>query len=36
MKIIIKKYEEAFDRISGKVALGNSSRQTEFIQKIYK
>lgn len=36
MKTTIKKYEEAFDRISVKVAPGNSSRKTGFIQKIYK
>lgn len=28
MKIIIKKYEKAFERISIEVALGNSSRKT--------
>lgn len=36
MKIIIKKYEEAFDRIAVKVALGNAWRKTGFIQKLYK
>jgi len=36
MKIIIKKYEEVFDRISVKVTLANSWRKTGCIQKIYK
>lgn len=34
MKIIIKKYKEAFDRISVKVALGNSGRKNPFIKKF--
>lgn len=34
MKIIIKKYKEASDRISVKVALGNSGRKNPFIKKF--
>lgn len=33
MKIIIKKYEKAFERICIEVALGNSSRKTVFVRK---
>lgn len=33
MKIIIKKYEKAFERICIEVALGNSSRKTVFVKK---